>query len=465
MGAIIRFGTDGWRARRDGDFTADNVVRIVDATGSLWAGASPGARVYVGYDTRPGAGEYARLAGEVLASHGLTVAVSDRYVPTPALSWAVARDERAIGGLMVTGSHSPNDYQGIKLRMADGGVGPRDFYEELQLLIEPDPTDARGAIERIDLLSPYLDNLYTMVDAQKISEAALRVVYDPLYGSASRYFADLLRSMGVDVTEIHGAPDKGADETHPEPVEPWVDDCERAVIEIGAGAGLLNDGDGDRVGAVDERGRYVNPQKLIAIMLGHLKLNKGWTGRVVLNLSSSILTRRVAKELGCKLSIKPVGFNYIYTEMRKRDVLLGGGEAGGMGFAHHIPERDGLLANLLICEAMAETGKTLGELVDELEARCGRFHYARRDLRVDPEVIEMLRTVLPGLNPPVVAGRVPVAVSHMDGLRFEFNDESWLLLRPSGKEPVVRVYAEAATIELRDELLEAGIGLARGEFA
>ena len=186
---------------------------------------------------------------------------------------------------------------------------------------------------------------------------------------------------------------------------------------------------------------------------------------MVLNLSSSILTRRVAKELGCKVSIKPVGFNYIYTEMRKRDVLLGGGEAGGMGFAHHIPERDGLLANLLICEAMAETGKTLGELVDELEARYGRFHYARRDLRVDPEVIEMLRTVLPGLNPPVVAGRVPVAVSHMDGLRFEFNDESWLLLRPSGKEPVVRVYAEAATIELRDELLEAGIDLARGEFA
>ncbi|MEE0449441.1 MAG: phosphoglucomutase/phosphomannomutase family protein [Collinsella sp.] len=465
MSAILRFGTDGWRARLDGDFTNENVIRVADAAGALWAQQATGSLVYVGFDTRPGAKDFARLAAKVLAAHGLVVKVSDRYVPTPALAWTVAQDARAVGGLMVTGSHNPNDYQGIKLRMADGGVGSEEFYEELQRTIEPDPTSDRGPIQETDFLTPYFDHLYTMVDAERINAAHLKLVYDPLYGSASGYFADLLRAMGIDVTEIHGTVDEETDAMHPEPIEPWVDDCERAVVERGACAGLVNDGDGDRVGAVDEHGRFVNSQKVIAIILGHLCKNRGWSGRVVLNLSSSILTRRVAKELGCRLSIKPVGFKHIYSEMKKHDVLLGGGEAGGIGIACHMPERDGILTNLLLCEAMAETGKTPGELVEELEDRCGRYHYARRDLRVDPEVIEMFRTILPGLNPPVVAGRVPVAVSHMDGLRLEFADESWLLLRPSGTEPVVRVYAEASTIELRDELLEAGTDLAHGEFS
>ena len=168
--------------------------------------------------------------------------------------------------------------------------------------------------------------------------------------------------------------------------------------------------------------------------------------------------------LGCKLNIKPVGFKYIYREMLKGDVLLGGGAAGGIGFASHMPERDGLLTNLMLCEAMATMGMTLGELVEKLEEACGHYYYARRDVRLDQEIIEMLRTILPGLNPPVIAGRVPSSVSHMDGLRFEFADESWLLLRPSGTEPVVRVYAEAQTIEMRDELLEAGCAIARGDF-
>ena len=181
MSEIIRFGTDGWRARLDGDFTNDNVVRVADAAGALWARRAAGALVYVGYDARPGAREFARLAGKVLAAHGLAVKVSDRHVPTPALAWTVARDDRAVGGLMVTGSHSPADYQGIKLRMADGGVGSDDFYEELQRIIDSDPTLARGAIAETDFLTRYLDHLYAMVDTEAIAAAQLRVVYDPLY--------------------------------------------------------------------------------------------------------------------------------------------------------------------------------------------------------------------------------------------------------------------------------------------
>lgn len=464
MGAMIHFGTDGWRARLDGDFTESNVARVADAVAKYWSRQSQGALVYIGFDTRPGAERFACLAGRVLAGYGLVVKVASRYVPTPALSWTVARDGRAVGGLMITGSHSPNDYQGIKVRVADGGVGSPEMYEELDQLIDPRPSDVRGPIERSDFLLPYFDHLYTMVDSEAIARAGLKVVYDPLYGSASGYFANLLRTMGVEVVELHGEADEDVDTSHPEPIEPWVDDCEQSVLACGACAGLVNDGDGDRVGAVDEHGRFIGSQKVISIVLGHLCLNRGMQGRAVLNISSSTLTRRVAKALGCKLSIKPVGFQHIYREMLKKDVLLGGGEAGGIGIAEHMPERDGLLTNLLLCEAMAVTGKTLGELVDLLEDKYGRYYYARRDLRLDPEVIETLRTMLPGLNPPTVAGHVPVSVSHMDGLRLEFNDESWLLLRPSGTEPVVRIYAEASSIEHRDELLDAGSDIAKGAF-
>ena len=230
-------------------------------------------------------------------------------------------------------------------------------------------------------------------------------------------------------------------------------------------AGLINDGDADRVGAVDEHGTFVSPHKIIALVAGHLVRNRGMQGRVVLNLSTSTLTKRVCRALGCRVTVRPVGFKHIYKEMCKGDVLIGGEEAGGIGIPAHMRERDGLLVNLMLCELMAQTGKTLGALVAEMEEAFGALVYGRRDLRLENEVIEMFRTMLPGLNPHEIAGETPVAVSHMDGLRLEFADESWLLLRPGGTEPVVRVYAEAPTARRRDALLEAGCDLARGGFA
>ncbi|AEB06323.1 phosphoglucomutase/phosphomannomutase alpha/beta/alpha domain I [Coriobacterium glomerans PW2] len=464
MGAMIHFGTDGWRARLDGDFNDDNLVRIADAAGRLWARCAPGAITYVGFDTRPGAERFACLAGEVLAGHGLAVKVSDRCAPTPALSWTVAHDLRACGGFMITGSHSPVDYLGVKLRHADGGTAASDNTDELESMIEVEPTERRGPIGRADIMTPYLKSLARLVDHDAISRANLKIVCDPMYGSARGYLARVLGELGVEVAEIHGENDDEVDEVHPDPIEPWVDDCEQAVLRFGAHAGLVNDGDADRVGAIDERGRFVNPHKIIALLATHLVRNRNESGRVVLNLSASALTRRVARALGCRVTIKPVGFRYIYEEMRKGDVLIGGEEAGGIGIPWHVPERDGLLVNLLLCEMMAMSHKPLGALVEEMEGVYGSTFYTRRDLRLEAEVIETFRTLLPGLNPKRVAGRAPIHVSHMDGLRLEFDDESWLLLRPSGAEPVVRVYAEAATIELRDELLEVGCDLARGDL-
>lgn len=465
MSDMIRFGTDGWRARRNAEFTEENVIRVADAAGTLWAQSDPGAIVYVGYDTREGADRFARLAARVVAGHGLVVRLSDRYVPTPAVSWAIANDPRACGGLIVTGSHHPEDYLGVKFRVSDGGAGSSEFAAEVERAIDPDPTDARGPIEEKDIVTPYLDALVAMVDADAIAQAGLHVVYDPMYGAGRGYVPAILRRLGVQVDEIHGIDDEGVRDMRPEPIEPWVDDCEQAVIACGARAGLINDGDADRVGAVDERGRFVNGHKLFSLILGHLVKNHGKSGRVVMGLASSVLTRRVARALDCRYVIKPVGFRYIYEEMRKGGVLMGGEETGGFGIPEHFPERDGLLMVLLLCELMAMTGKTLGELVEELERAFGATSYARRDLRLQNESIEVLRTMLPGINPKYIAGRKPVRVSHMDGLRFEFEDESWLLLRPSGTEPVVRVYAEAATVEQRDELLDAGSDVARGELS
>ncbi len=462
MGAMIDFDTDGWRARLDGDFTEENVVRIAAAAAKVWSHQAPGAVVYVGYDARPAAESTAWLAGRVLASCGLSVKVADRVSPTPAVSWAVASDARACGGVIVTGGNSPNDYLGMKVRVADGGVGTQEFYEELAQAIDQDPTDARGPISSCDFVTPYLDHLVSLVDGERIAAARLKLVCDPMYGAARGYLANMLRVMGVEAAEIHGRDDEATDGIHPEPIEPWVDECEQIVVATGAQAGVVVDGDGSCAAAIDERGRYICSQKIAALLMGHLVRNRGMEGRVVLNPSASVVTLRTVEELGCRVAVKPAGYGVLYREMRKGDVLLGAEETGGIGLPWDMPVCDGMLVNLLLCELMAYAGKPLGVLVDELEETYGTFYYAARDVRLEGEVVEMLRTLLPGLNPPVVADMVPVAVSHLDGLRLGFADSSWLLVRPDQSAPHVCIRAEATSPALRDALLAAGRSLSRG---
>ena len=457
----VHFGTDGWRARLDEDFNDENVVRVADALGGVWERTNPGATVYVGYDTRADAARFARLAGEVIASHGLVVTVSERHCPAPALSWTVAHDRSACGGIMLTAAHNPSEYQGFKVRMADGGAAPKEFTDQLEMAIDSDATPRRGRVSFQDIVSPYLDDLISLVDADAISSAQLKVVHDPMYGATRGYMADALRRLGVDVVEIHAEDAADFNDLHPEPVEPWVDECEAAVVSERACIGLVNDGGGARAAAIDEKGAFIAPHKVFCLIMQHLVENRGKSGRAVVTVSSSVMAMRQAKRLGCPVTVVPVGFKWIYGEMLKGDVLLGGEESGGIGIPDHLLERDGMLANLLLCELVAKTGKTLGQLVAELEGAVGSMHYARRDLRLPVEVIETLKMMLPGMNPPEVAGMEPVEVSHKDGLRITFEDGAWLLLRPSDTEQVVRVHAEAASVEQRDALLEAGVSAAR----
>lgn len=464
MCAIIHFGTDGWRARVDDDFTADNVARIADAVGELWQKINPGKTVYIGFDTRPQAREFAELAAGVLAAHGLDAVLASRPVPTPALTWAAAYDVGACGALMVTGSHHPQGYLCLKLRMGDGSTANQDVIEELEETMAPEPMGIEESYRTADIIPDYMQAVASFVDAEAIRAAHLRVVVDPMGGAAQGYLADLLRELGVEVHEIHAGESSDQEDICPDPVEPWVDACERAVVEDGACAGLVTDGDADRIGAVDERGRYIHPHQIMALVLGDLVQFRNLEGRVVVNLSCSTLVRRIAEALGCRVTVKPVGFKYIAAEMKKGGVLMGGEEAGGIGIAAHMPERDGILACLILCELMAKTGAPLGVLVDQLEASFGKTSYGRRDLRLEAEDAESLRTLLPGMNPKSICGKAPQAVSHMDGLRLAFEDDTWLLIRPSGTEPVVRVYAEGFSVEERDELLDAGCALAKGAY-
>ena len=465
MSTMIHLSADGWYARVDDDAIDADFARIADAAGSLWAQAAPGAIVYVAFDTRPEAERLACLMGRVLAGHGLVAKVADRFTPTPALAWTVAHDPRACGGIMVTGSHHPYDYVGVRVYSDDGVSATRELADDLERRIDPEPGSVYGGIQRADFATPYLDALCATVDGDAIARAGLSVVYDPLYGAGRGYLPMVMGALGIDVTEIHGVDDDETIDVHPEPVEPWVDDCERAVVETGAQAGFITDGDGDRVSAVDERGRFISPRMIATLVLKHLVEHRGATGRVVMGVAASTLTRRVAKALGCRVVMKPTGFEHIYKEALKGDVLLGAEGRTGVCVPSHMLERDGLHIALMLCELMAREGKPLGQIVDELERTYGAMTYGMRDLRVENEVSEIFRTMLPGLNPRTVAGRAPVMVSHMDGLRLEFEDESWLLLRPSRMEPVVRVYAEAPTVQERDRLLEAGCEIARGEAA
>lgn len=458
----IRFGTDGWRARYGEGFDEAGVARVAEAAARLFARANPRGTLYVGYDTRREGRHYAELAAAVAAGVGLDVVLSEAYCPIPALGWSVSRDPNAVGGLMLTASHNPADYNGVKVRMADGGASPKDFTDALERELPSVPTDELGAYRTADIMASYLEDLKNLVDAEAIGNARLKIVLDPLYGAARGYLARVLRELGVEVAEIHNVASDDFEGIRLEPTTPWMDRCGELVAQSEAHAGLVIDGDGDRVGAVDERGNTVSSHKIIALVLGALA-GSGKTGRVVVTTSGSVLVRRQAALLGCPVTETHIGFKWVYGEMLKGDVLLGGEESGGIGIPAHMLERDALYVHLLLCELMAKTGKTLGRLVTDLEDRVGCMEYARRDVRLDGASLQMFLNILPGLNPQCMAGLKPVEVSHKDGLRLGFADGSWLLVRPSGTEQLVRVYAEAPTAKLRDALIEAGYALVIGD--
>lgn len=280
--ADIHFGTDGWRAIIGEDFTDETLTRTVDAAARVFKedrDAQPELAgkntLIIGHDCRQDAHRYAELAAQVAAAHGFRVKLTHDYCPTPCLCWSVAQDEDAVGGIMLTSSHNPAEYLGVKLRMVDGGASPAEFTDRVEAALLPDAPKSRGDYEVVDLVAPYLDALKERVDVEAIRQAGLRVVIDPLYGAGRHYLAGILRDMGVEVCEINNDEDPTFDGLHPEPIQPWVDRCLAKVKELGYDAGFINDGDADRISAVDEHGNFVNPHRILKLLVSHLAEDKG----------------------------------------------------------------------------------------------------------------------------------------------------------------------------------------------
>ena len=461
--ADIHFGTDGWRAIIGEDFTPDNLNRVVAAAARIFkeeavaAGRdadAPGTLI-VGHDCRQDAHAYAELAAQVAAGEGFNVLLTEDYCPTPTLCWSVAHNDDAVGGIMLTSSHNPAEYLGVKLRMADGGASPAEFTDRVEAVLPPEPTDILGPFQTADLMTDYLAARRELVDVEAIRGANLRVVCDPLYGAGRHYLADLLRDMGVEVVEIHNAEDPTFAGLHPEPIQPWVDEGLAKVGELGYDALFINDGDADRIAAGDSRGNYVNAHRIITLLTKHM-VDRGETGRVVSTVTASAMLDRMCRKLGLELVSTPVGFKWIYGEMEKGGVMIGGEESGGIGLPDHVKERDGLLMALLLTECMAQSGKDLGAIIDEMLADIGRLEFARRGLSITDEQMARFRAeTVPTYTADEIAGKRVLDVDRRDGVKLLLEGDAWVMMRPSGTEPLVRIYAEAATTDEVNELLDA----------
>ncbi len=503
--ANIHFGTDGWRAIIGEDFTVPNLVQVIDAAAQTFkekaveAGASPEnpGTLIIGHDCRLDAHAYSALAAQVAAEHGFVVKLTEDYCPTPALCWSVAHDEEAVGGIMLTSSHNSAEYLGVKLRMIDGGASPKEFtdlvedlmysksssepysespvitalstltIDQVKAAIEADPKNPSAAIlglidatsaeakpvHLVDLMTPYLSALRELVDVEAIRRAGLKVVIDPLYGAGRLYLSGLLRDMGVEVVEIDNDCDPTFDGLHPEPIPPWIDRGLAKVAEEKADALFINDGDADRIGAGDSQGNFVNPHRIITLITKHM-YDRGERGRVVSTVTASALLERLCRKLGLEFTSTPVGFKWIYGEMVKGDVMVGGEESGGIGLPGHVKERDGLLMALLLTEMMAQSGKDLGTLVSEMLDDLGTLEFARRGLSVTDEQMKVFREkTIPEIEPLDIEGRPVIGFDRRDGVKLMLEGDAWVMMRPSGTEPLVRIYAEAESTDSVNQLL------------
>jgi phosphomannomutase len=453
----IRFGTDGWRGIIGEEFTETRAAVLVQAVADVWAAEPDADRpLVVGYDTRLNSRAVANLAADILAANGRRVLLADRPVPTPVVSFAVTT-LGAQGGLVVTASHNPARFNGIKLKGAFGGSAPPEFTAAVEAQIGRTPVRRppapRGAIERVDVLPPYLERLRGRVFRDRRAPRPLRIVADALHGATGGLFRALVPPGWGEVKVLHETADPAFGGLHPEPIPPHIDGLARAVTETGADVGVAMDGDGDRLGVVAPDGRFVTPHEVLALVVRHLVEARDWRGEVVKGFAVGVQVDRVCQARGLTLHVTPIGFKHIAALMRSRDILVAGEESGGMGFRDHLPERDGLLSALYVLEAMVAAGATLDDLLRSLEAEAGPAVYRRRDSNLDPDLGRRLLARLDAAPPTRLGPRPVVRAEALDGRKYWLDDGAWVLIRPSGTEPLLRIYVEAPTAAEVEELV------------
>jgi len=451
----IKFGTDGWRGIIADDFTVENVRLVARAVAAyIHRHEEPARGVAVGYDTRFGSERFAQATAEELARAGLRVWLSDGCAPTPAVSYAVRHFETA-GAVMITASHNPWQWNGFKFKARYGGSASLKIVQRIEEAIGSEaPERAGGEIRSVDFRPPYLEQVARVADLKKIARAHLKLAVDPMYGAGQGYLRAIFEQLGVRCHEVHGARDPLFPGLNPEPMEPHVEDLRRTVLDGGFDAGFALDGDGDRVGAVDRAGAFVDSHRIFSILLEYLMEARNLRGEVAKTFSTTKMVDRIAARRGLKLHETPIGFKYICDLMLERDILIGGEESGGIGVKGHLPERDGILNSLLLAEVMAHHGKSLGELVAGLHARYGPQFYNRRDLHLPPGQKERALALLTQRPPRAIAGQAVSAIEDLDGIKFLLEGNAWVLARASGTEPLLRLYAEAPSSDVVESILD-----------
>jgi len=476
----IHFGTDGWRAVISDTFTFNNLrmltQAIADAVASeTWDKSGNGGSVpdpkkfVVGFDTRFLSDRYAGDVARVLAANGFTVYLAQSDAPTPAISYAV-KNLSAIAGVMITASHNAPRYNGVKLKAAYGGSALPEQCHRVEVYLNDNEERARGPnlmdfdlareqglIQKFNPLPAYFEHLRKLINSDVIADNPQRFVVDSMHGSGRGVIKAFLQGTGCEITEIRSEMNPGFGGVHPEPIAKNLGALAGA---IGAGMGnfgVTTDGDADRIGAMDERGNFVDPHKIMALALRYLVEKRSWSGAAVRTVSTTRMVDRLCKRYGLKLIETPVGFNHIADYMMTEDVLIGGEESGGISFKGHIPEGDGPIMGLLLVEIIAVAKKPLYALVDDLLADVGPAFYERTDLRLHHPVAKAEMTnFLVKKAPAEIGGQKVAEISNIDGVKYIMADDSWLLIRPSGTEPVLRVYAEGRSPEMVKALLGYG---------
>jgi phosphomannomutase len=462
MDQEIKFGTDGWRGIIADDFTFDNVRRVAGAIASYVLKYEDAAHgVFIGYDTRFASQRAAQVAADVIATAGVPVKLADDYTPTPAVSYAV-KTNGAAGGVMITSSHNPWNWNGVKFKGKFGGSATPDIMKKVEEELRAGvmPRGAKAAIENVDLKSAYIVAVCGFADLNLIGKAKFKVAIDSMFGSGRGILAGIFRERGVQHITIRQELNPLFPGINPEPIEPHIALLQQTVVNEKCDAGLATDGDADRIGAVAEDGSFVDSHKIFCVLLRWLLERKKWSGDVVRAFNTTRMLDRIAAKHGRKLYETQIGFKYIADLMMEHDILIGGEESGGIGYSRFLPERDGILNCLLLANAMAEERKPLGQLVADLQRDFGPHYYGRRDLHIAEEIkqnaIQRARS-----ESTKSLGRYRVLKKEsLDGIKFFLDAptngngaEAWILFRASGTEPLLRVYAEAASPELVTEIL------------
>jgi phosphomannomutase len=468
--SAIKFGTDGWRGIIADDFTHDNVRVAARAIATyVLREEDAGKGVAIAWDTRFKSQTFARIVADVLSRAGIPVLLADRVTPTPALSYAV-RHRGLAGGVMITSSHNPAEWNGVKYKASYGGSGKPSIIAKIETYLDQPLDDAAvpAPVSEVDFNPPYIAAIEGFVDLAAIKASGYRFLIDTMFGAGRGVVAGIFERAGVPYVAMRAEINPAFPGINPEPILPHIRLTQERVVAEQCAAGLVTDGDADRIGAVDEHGNVVDAHKIFAILLQWLLERKHWPGEVTRAFNTTKMLDRICAKHGRRLHEHGIGFKYVCDLMLEEDILIGGEESGGVGISRHLPERDGLLNSLLLAQVMADEKKTLGELVAALQAEYGEHQYGRIDMHITEALkqgaIARARAMRPGA---IFAGRKVLRIETMDGIKFFLENpactaeagkpepaEIWLLLRASGTEPLLRVYCESCSTESVESVLK-----------